>query len=80
MSEFTKVFWHVAFFEALQLEFHRYQGSLKFESEVQLSKEVLKNVYLDRLIQANRAAFKEAMNMMSDVAKELFFEVAERDG
>jgi len=39
-----------------------------------------KNVYLDRLIQANREAFKEAMNMMSDVAKELFFEVAERDG
>ena len=39
-----------------------------------------KNVYLDRLIQANRDAFKEAMSMMSDVARDLFFEVAERDG
>ena len=229
MSERSKVFWHEAFFEALQLEFHRYRDSLKFENEIQLSKEALKmdvlvikkkpgeridknigkifsthnvfefksetdslteqdynkvcayallyssftptpvsevtvsfavtihprelikylenergftvrtaepgicyvegdtfpvqilenkllspdenlflrslrsnltaddvtkmaeaykklksfegkNVYLDRLIQANQEAFKEAMNMMSDVAKELFFEVAERDG
>jgi len=39
-----------------------------------------KNVYWDRLIQANQEAFKEAMNMMSSAVKELFFEVAERDG
>jgi hypothetical protein len=38
-----------------------------------------KNVYLDRLIQANREMFMEAINM-SDAVKELFFEVAERDG
>ena len=38
-----------------------------------------KNVYLDRLIQANRERFKEAM-MLSSVVKELFFEVAEKDG
>jgi len=38
-----------------------------------------KNVYLDRLIQANQDAFEEAMTM-SNVAKELFFKVAERDG
>ena len=42
MSDSTKVFWHGAFFEALQLEFHRYRDSLKFENEFQLSKEALK--------------------------------------
>ena len=42
LSESTKVFWHGAFFEALQLEFHRYRDSLKFENEVLLSKEALK--------------------------------------
>jgi (2Fe-2S) ferredoxin len=38
-----------------------------------------KNVYLDRLMQANRKMFKEAISV-SDVVKEIFFEVAERDG
>jgi len=38
-----------------------------------------RNVYFDRLMQANQNAFKEA-TIMSDVVKELFFEVAERDG
>jgi len=38
-----------------------------------------RNVYLDRLIQANRDIFREAMTV-SSVAKELFFEVAEREG
>ena len=42
MSERTKVFWHAAFYEALQLEFHLYQDYLEFESEIQLSKEALK--------------------------------------
>ena len=41
MNERTKVFWHEAFFEALQLEFHRYQDSLEFEDEYPLSKEAL---------------------------------------
>ena len=41
MTERTKVFWHEAFFEALQLEFHRYQDSLEFEDEYPLSKEAL---------------------------------------
>ena len=38
-----------------------------------------KGMYLDRLIQANRNAFKEAMSV-SEAVKELFFEVAEEDG
>jgi len=41
LNERTKVFWHEAFFEALQLEFHRYQDSLEFEDEYPLSKEAL---------------------------------------
>ena len=41
MSERTKVFWHEAFFEALQLEFHEYQDLLEFEDEYPLSKEAL---------------------------------------
>ena len=41
MNERAKVFWHEAFFEALQLEFHRYHDSLEFEDEYPLSKEAL---------------------------------------
>jgi hypothetical protein len=41
LNERTKVFWHEAFFEALQLEFHRYQGLLEFKDEYPLSKEAL---------------------------------------
>jgi len=41
LTERTKVFWHEAFFEALQLEFHRYQDFLEFEDEYPLSKEAL---------------------------------------
>ena len=36
-----KVFWHGAFFEALQLELHEYAGLLTFVSEHRLSKEAL---------------------------------------
>ena len=36
-----KVYWHGAFFEALQLEFHQYRDSLAFFDEHQLSKESL---------------------------------------
>jgi hypothetical protein len=39
-----------------------------------------KNVYLDRLIKANPGAFKEAMNMISEAAKEIFLEGAEKHG
>jgi hypothetical protein len=38
-----------------------------------------KNVYLDRLIQANVIVFMEVMNV-SDAVKELFFEAAENNG
>ena len=41
MDERTKVFWHEAFFEALQLEFHDYRDLLEFENEYLLSKEAL---------------------------------------
>ena len=41
MSELNKVFWHETLFEALQLEFYRYQDSLEFEDEYPLSKEAL---------------------------------------
>jgi hypothetical protein len=37
-----------------------------------------RNVYLDRLIQANHIAFREAMRM-SETLKELFLEIAEED-
>ena len=36
------IYWHDAFYEALQLEFHQYQQFLDFEKEHQLSKEALK--------------------------------------
>jgi len=38
-----------------------------------------KNVYLDRLIRANLAVFKEAMKM-SEAVKEIFLETAEENG
>jgi len=41
LNERTKVFWHEAFFEALQLEFYRYQDFLEFKDEYPLSKEAL---------------------------------------
>ena len=41
MEENNKVFWHEAFFEALQLEFHQYHDALIFDNEYQLSKEAL---------------------------------------
>jgi len=41
MNKRDKVFWHEAFFEALQLEFHQYTDSLEFVSEHPLSKEAL---------------------------------------
>ena len=41
LEESNKVFWHEAFFEALQLEFHQYHDALTFDSEYQLSKEAL---------------------------------------
>ena len=41
MEAQDKVFWHGAFFEALQLEFHQYLNALDFEDEHQLSKEAL---------------------------------------
>ena len=36
-----KVYWHAAFYEALQLEFHQYLDALKFVDEHPLSKEAL---------------------------------------
>jgi len=41
LNERNKIFWHEAFSEALQLEFHRYQDSLEFEAEYPLNKEAL---------------------------------------
>jgi hypothetical protein len=41
LDERTKVFWHEAFFEALQLELHQYQDFLEFVCEYPLSKEAL---------------------------------------
>jgi len=38
-----------------------------------------KNVYLDRLIRANLATFKEAMKM-SETVKDIFLETAEENG
>ena len=39
----------------------------------------VRDVYLDRLIQANRSAYKEALNMSEEV-KKLFLEVADENG
>lgn len=41
MDENSKVFWHEAFYEAIQLEFHQYKDALIFDNEFQLSKEAL---------------------------------------
>jgi len=41
LNTHDKVFWHEAFFEAIQLEFHDYRDSLDFQDEHHLSKEAL---------------------------------------
>ena len=42
MDEHGSVFWHEAFFEALQLELYQYKDYLEFINEHQLSKEALR--------------------------------------
>ena len=42
MDERDKVYWHGAFFEALQLELYQYKDALEFLKEYQLSKEALR--------------------------------------
>jgi hypothetical protein len=42
LGENGKVYWHDAFFEALQLELYQYKDYLEFENEHQLSKEALR--------------------------------------
>ena len=42
MNEHNKVYWHDAYYEALQLEFYQYKEFLKFEKEHQLSQEALR--------------------------------------
>jgi hypothetical protein len=42
LNEHGKIYWHEAFFEALQLELHQYRDFLEFESEHRLSKEALR--------------------------------------
>ena len=42
MDEHGKLYWHDAFFEALQLELHQYRDALEFIYEHQLSKEALR--------------------------------------
>jgi len=37
-----KIFWHEAFYEALQLELHEYKDLLKFDNEYRLSEEALR--------------------------------------
>ena len=41
-SKQDKIYWHEAFYAALQLELHDYKDALTFEDEHQLSKEALK--------------------------------------
>jgi len=41
LDDSGKIYWHEAFFEALQLVLHQYEDLLKYESEYQLSKEAL---------------------------------------
>ena len=82
-----KVFWHEAFFEAMKLELHSYKDVLDFVSEYPLSKEALvkqqgldmRNVYLDRLRQANIKAFKEVLSM-NESWREMVMEIAEETG
>ena len=38
----SKIYWHEAFFEALQLEFHQYKYALEFDNEYRLSEEALR--------------------------------------
>ena len=42
MSEHGKIYWHEAFFEALQLELHQYKDALEFQKEHRLSEEALR--------------------------------------
>jgi len=42
LDERGKIFWHEAFYEALQLELHEYMDLLKFDNEYRLSEEALR--------------------------------------
>ena len=42
MDEHGKIYWHDAFFEALQLEFYQYKDALHFDDEYRLSEEALR--------------------------------------
>jgi hypothetical protein len=42
LNEHGKIYWHEAFYEALQLELHRYKDFLEFQNEHRLSKEALR--------------------------------------
>ena len=42
LDERGKIFWHEAFYEALQLELHEYKDLLKFDNEYRLSEEALR--------------------------------------
>ena len=55
-----KVYWHLAFFEALQLELYQYLEALNFTYEHQLTKEALR---IDVLVIKNERGIKIAKNI-----------------
>ena len=66
-----KVYWHDAFYAALQLELHRYRNALIFEDEYQLSKQALK---MDVLIIKKKANIKINKNIGVIFKKHNIFE------
>ena len=61
-SSRDKVYWHLAFFEALQLELHQYLGELNFIYEHQLGKEALR---IDVLVIKNELGIKNLYSIKS---------------
>ena len=60
MDEHGKLYWHEAFYEALQLELYEYRDALKFTYEHQLSKEALR---MDVLVIKNDKNIKIKKNI-----------------
>jgi len=42
LGEYDKIYWHEAFFEALQLELYQYKDALEFDDEYRLNEEALR--------------------------------------
>ena len=72
-----KIYWHDAFFAALQLELHDYIDVLIFEDERQLRKV---SIYLNRVAYANLSILEEDFNMFDEAVVDVICKHFEKKG